>query len=183
MTWIPTLALFLVAWLAAFAQTQFRPVVSILETPVGLLPALMVYASLSFDLVTVTCLAAFAGLSLDALSSGPTGVSIVPLFAVGFVLHLRRHLILRDQTYAQFWLGLSAGLAVPFTTLLLLELGSTRLIHGPFFVIQLGVLGLLNGVVCPAMFRGFDAIRRAFDYPALPETPFRPDREIKRGRL
>ena len=183
MTWIPTTALFFVAWLTAFAQTQFRPVVALLETPVGLLPALVVYAALSFDLVTVSCLAVFAGLSLDALSSGPTGVSIAPLFAVGFILQLRRHLILRDQMYAQFWLGLSSGVAVPLATLMLLELGSTHLIRGPFSLIQILILGLLNGAVCPVVFRVFDAIRRAFDYPVLPETSFRPDREIKRGRL
>jgi len=182
MSWIPTIALFLVAWLAAFGQTQFRPVVGWFGTPVAILPALMVYAALTHPLVTMAILAVFAGVSLDALSAGPPGLSILPLFLVGFVLHLRQHLILREQTYAQAWLGFAAGVAVPLATWVLLELGSRDFIAGPFLAIQILFLGLLNGAVCPAVFRTFDAIRNVFDYQPLAETSFRADREIVRGR-
>jgi len=182
MSWIPTIALFLVAWLAAFAQTQFRPVVGWLETPVAVLPALMVYAALTHPLPAVACLAVFAGLSLDALSAGPLGISVLPLFAIGFVLHLRQHLILREQAYAQAWLGAAAGVAMPLGTWVLLELGSHTFITGPFLIVQFVILGLLNGAVCPGVFRTFDAIRNVFDYQPLAETSFRPDREIVRGR-
>ncbi|MCW5557523.1 MAG: hypothetical protein KIT22_06810 [Verrucomicrobiae bacterium] len=182
MTWIPTIALFLVAWLAAFAQTQFRPVMGWLDTPVAVLPALMVYASLTHPLPTVAGLAVFAGLSLDALSAGPLGISVLPLFAIGFVLHLRQHLILRELAYAQAWLGLAAGVAATVGTWVLLQLGSQTFIAGPFLMVQIAILGLLNGAVCPGVFRTFDAIRNAFDYAPLAETSFRPDREIVRGR-
>lgn len=183
MTWLPTTTLFFLTWLTVFAQTQFRPLANLFDTPVALLPALMVYAALTHSLITVASLAVFAGLALDSLSAGSPGISVIPLFAVGFGLHLRQHLILREQTYAQFWLGLSAGIAVPLMTLLLLELGSTSLIRGPFLVVQFLLLGLLNGAVCPAVFRIFDALHRTFDYQPLIESSFRPDREIKRGRL
>ncbi len=182
MTWLPTSTLFFVAWLAVFAQTQWRPLANLLDTPIAVLPALMVYTALTHNLVTVTALSVVAGLGLDALSAGPMGISLPPLFLLGFGLHLRRHLILRDQTYAQFWLGAGAGIAVPLVTVLLLNLGSTRLIQGPFLIVQLLVLGLLNGVICPAVFRIFDAIQRTFDYQPLAETSFRADRQIKRGR-
>ncbi|MBN8249292.1 MAG: hypothetical protein J0L84_17835 [Verrucomicrobia bacterium] len=182
MSWIPTIALFLVAWLAAYGQTQFRPVVGWLDTPVAVLPALMVYASLTHPLTTMAALAVFAGLSLDALSAGPLGISILPLFVIGFVLHLRQHLILRDQTYAQSWLGFAAGVAAPLGTWMLLGLGSQTYIAGPFLIVQILLLGLLNGAVCPAVFRTFDAIRNVFDYQPLTETSFRTDREIVRGR-
>ena len=61
-----------------------------------LLPALMVYAALNADIVTVSLLAVFGGLWFDALSANPPGVSILPLFAVGFVIWLQRELILRE---------------------------------------------------------------------------------------
>ncbi|MBX3731078.1 MAG: hypothetical protein KF791_00640 [Verrucomicrobiae bacterium] len=183
MTWLPTTALFFVTWLAVFAQTQFRPLAGLLDTPVAVLPALMVYAALTHSLGTVIVLGLLAGVSLDALSPGPIGVSVLPLVCVGFGLHLRRHLILREQVYAQWWLGFGAGIAVPLATLVLLSIGSTRFIAGPFFMMQLLILGLLNGGVCPAVFRTFDAIQNAFDYQPVAQPSFRPDREIKRGRL
>jgi len=183
MSWIPTTTLFLVAWLSVFAQTQFRPLVNLIDTPLSLLPALMVYAALTHNLVTVAILAVVAGLGLDALSSAPMGISILPLFIIAFGLHLRQHLILRNQTYAQFWLGLGAGMAAPLLTLLLLNLGSTRLIQGPILIAQMLFLGFLNGALCPAVFRFFDAIQLTFDYQPLAETSFRADRQIKRGRM
>jgi rod shape-determining protein MreD len=183
MSWLPTTSLFFFAWLAVFAQTQFRPVTNLLGAPVALLPALLVYAALTNSLVTVAVLAVTAGVALDTLSANPIGVSVLPLFAVGFGLHLRQQLILRDQTYAQFWLGLGAGVAIPLLTLLLLWTGSDQPIQGSFLLWQLLVTGLLNGALCPAVFRLFDALHRTFDYQPVITDSFRPDRQIKRGRL
>jgi rod shape-determining protein MreD len=183
MSRVPLIALFLFAWLAVFAQTQFPILTSWLGIPVNLLPALMVYSSLTHALPVVAAVAVVTGLSLDSLSSAPPGVSIVPLFAVGFTLHLRRHLILRDQTYAQFWLGLAAGLAAPVLTLFMLQLTGPEPITGPFLVWQFALTAALNGVACPALFSLFDALTRTFDYQPMTESSFRPDREIKRGRL
>lgn len=183
MRWLPTTTLFFVAWLTLFAQTQFRPLVNLIDTPISVLPALLVYAALTHNLLTVVILAVVAGLGLDSLSAAPLGISILPLFAIVFGLHLRQHLILRDQTYAQFWLGFGAGIAAPLLTLLLLNLGSVRVIQGPTLIVQILILGLLNGAVCPAVFRFFDAIHRTFDYQPVAESSFRPDRQIKRGRM
>ncbi|HAB18188.1 MAG TPA: rod shape-determining protein MreD [Verrucomicrobiota bacterium] len=180
---IPTIGLFLLAWLAVFAQTQFAPVANGLGTPLNLLPALMVYAALSNHLTTVAALAVLAGLGIDALSANPLGISVLPLFIVGFVFHGRQHLILRDQAYAQFWLGLAAAIAVPLLTFVLLRMTSAQPIAGPFLVWQLAVTGLLNGALCPALFWLLDTLRRTFDYTPVSEGSFRPDREIKRGRL
>jgi cell shape-determining protein MreD len=183
MSWLPNVSLFFFAWLAVFAQTQFRPVTNLFGTPLAVLPALLVYAALTNRLPTVAALAMLGGLGLDSLSANPLGVSILPLFVVGFGLHLRQHLILRDQRYAQFWLGFAAGILVPLLTLLLLRLDSRPPIVGPLLLWQLLVTGLLNGVVCPGVFRLFDALHGAFDYKPVIEGSFRPDREIKRGRL
>lgn len=182
MTWLPSLALFLVAWLGVFAQTQFLPLTQGLGAPVNILPALIVYASLTSPSGVMAALTVFAALGLDSLAAHPFGVSLLPLFAVGFALQLRRHLILRDQTYAQFWLGLAGGLAVPLLTWALLRMGSRPLIEGPFLLWQWLVSGLLNGLLCPALFRLFDAVRRTFEYQPVISSSFRPDREIKRGR-
>ena len=49
----------------------------------------------------------------DSLSANPLGVSVLPLFLVGFLIYRQRELILRDQPFAQFVLGLGASAAVP----------------------------------------------------------------------
>ena len=61
------------------------------------------------------------GLWFDSLSANPLGVSVLPLFVVGLAIHVKRELIVRDQTFAQVVLGAAApALAVPLLTLLLL---------------------------------------------------------------
>ena len=71
----------------------------------------MVYAALNADIVTVSLLAVLGGLWFDSLSANPLGVSILPLFAVGFVIYLQRELILRELPFAQFVLGAAASAA------------------------------------------------------------------------
>jgi hypothetical protein len=183
MNWVPTISLFAVAWLAIFAQTQFVVLTRLLGAPLGFVPAIVVYAALTKRLAVVTALAIFVALGADSLSSGRFGVSLVPVFAVGFFIHARQHLILRDQLYAQFWLGVGAGLFVPLVTLLLLTFGPVPPIHGWATLWQLAVGATFNGLMCPVCFRLFDGLRHAFEYQPVAESSFRPDRQIKRGRM
>ena len=101
------------AFLTVFGEAAFPVLRHWFSAQVDLLPVLMVYAALSTDIMTISLLAIFGGLWFDALSANPTGVSILPLFAVGFVIYLRRELILRESPFAQFVLGdiASAGKA------------------------------------------------------------------------
>lgn len=183
MSWVPTIALFFVAWLGVFAQTQFSPVARLLGTVPGVVPALLVYAALTSNLAVVSGLAVFAALALDSLSASRLGVSLAPMFAVVFLIHARQQLILRDQLYAQFWMGLGAGLFVPLSTLALLSLGQVSPITGAATLWHLLLSAVGNGLMCPAFFRIFDALRDTFDYQPIPESSFRPDRQIKRGRM
>ena len=81
------------AFLAVFAEAAFQLPRHLFGAQVDLLPALMIYAALNADLVTVSLLAALGGLWFDSLSANPLGVSILPLLAVGFPIWLRRDLI------------------------------------------------------------------------------------------
>ncbi len=183
MNWITPLLLFVVTWLAVFSSTQFAPVSSWLAAPLSFVPAMIVYAALTSHLVLTTSLTVFAALGLDALSANRIGVSVLPMFLAGFVIHTRRQVILREQAYAQFWLGLGTAVWVPLGTLLVMSFGQREPISGWSTVWQLSVNGLFNGVLCPACFVLFDALRRTFDYQPVAESSFRPDRQIKRGRL
>ncbi len=72
------------AFLAVFAEAAFQLPRHLLGAQVDLLPALMIYAALNTDVATVSLLAVLGGLWFDALSANPLGVSILPLFAVGY---------------------------------------------------------------------------------------------------
>ena len=134
-------------------------------------------------LCTVTLLAVLGGLWFDSLSANPLGVTVLPLFAIGLAIHLNRELILRDQTFAQFVLGLGASLAMPvLTILLLLTMGRAPLL-GWGTLWQLAVLSAGGAIATPICFALFGWLQRALVHRSDGETSFRPDREIRRGRL
>ena len=101
-----TFLIVIAAFLAVFWEAAFPGTARWLHAQVDLLPPLIVYASLCTELTSVALLAVFGGLLLDSLSADPLGVTMLPLFAVGLAVYWRRELILRDQPYAQFVLGL-----------------------------------------------------------------------------
>lgn len=120
MNWLNTAFLLGAAFLAVFWEAAFGGVRHLAGAQIDLLPPLMVYAALSVGITTMTLLAVCAGLWFDSLSANPLGVTVLPLFAIGLAIHLKRDLILRDQTFARVVLGLGASAAAPVLTLLLL---------------------------------------------------------------
>lgn len=182
MSRIPILLLFVVLWLAVFAQTQFPVLREWLGTPLSAIPALLVYVALTHGLALTAALGLVAALWLDSLSASRFGASILPMVLFGFAVQTRGHMILRDQRFAQFWLGVMGGVLVPLGTAGLLQLGQRQ----PSWTVgtwwQLGLLGLLNGLLCPQVFRFFDHLNQAFNYQPLEPQTFRIDRQIVRGR-
>lgn len=171
-----------VALVAVFLESAWDWPRSWLGGQIDLLPGLMVYVSLSAGLTAVTLLAVVGGLGFDSLSANPLGVSVLPLFAVGVVILRFRHLILRDQTYAQWVIGLGASAVVPLLTLaLLLTLGLSPIL-GLGSLWQWLLLGLGGAAFTPLYFRLFDLLERTLSYRPLRATSFRPDRQIERGR-
>ncbi len=177
-----TILILTAALLAVFVEAAWNGPRHWLGAQLDLLPGLMVFASLSTGIPTIALLAVVGGLCLDSLSANPLGTAILPLFAVGLVIHHYRHLILRDQTYAQWVLGLGASAAVPVLTLLLLVTAGQNLMIGLGSIWQWVVMSLGGSLFTPLYFRIFDRLERGLSYRPLHETSFREDREIKRGR-
>jgi cell shape-determining protein MreD len=183
MNWLNTVLVLGAAFLAVFWEAAFGGVRQLLGAQIDLLPPLMVYASLCTGLATVTLLALCGGLWFDSLSANPLGVTVFPLFAIGLAIHLKRELILRDQTFAQLVLGLAASAALPvLTVLLLLTMGRAPLL-GWGTLWQLVVVSLGGAVATPICFELFGWLRRTLVHHGDAASSFRPDREIERGRL
>ncbi|HZR16572.1 MAG TPA: hypothetical protein VFE51_04535 [Verrucomicrobiae bacterium] len=182
MSWLNNIFVLVAAVVAVFWEAAFNGVRHLVGVQIDLLPPLMVYAALSGSLSTVCLLACGGGLLFDSLSANPLGITVLPLFAVGFVIHLWRDLILRDQPFAQTTLGVAAGAGVPvLTLLLLLTIGrGPRIGWGTLW--QLVVLTLGSAVAAPIFFLLFEWLQKTLVHAPKVETSFRPDREIRRGR-
>jgi hypothetical protein len=179
---LQTILILAAAFLAVFAEAAFQLPRHLLGAQVDLLPALMVLAALNTNAATVSLLAVFGGLWFDALSANPLGVSVLPLFAAGFPICLRRDLILRGLPFAQVFLGAAASAAVPALTVLLLLTGGEAPLLGWGSLWQWLVMIAGGAVAAPLFFVLFDRCDHALGYRPKTETSFRPDREIRRGR-
>jgi rod shape-determining protein MreD len=182
MSWLNSILILLTAFVAVFLEDTFDGARHLFGAQIDLLPALMVYASLRTSLATMTTLAVFGGLCFDSLSANPLGVSVLPLFLIGFMIYPRRGLILREEYYARFVLGLVASAVVPLLTLLFMLSTRRTPILGWGTVWQWLVMALGGGLFTPVCFWLLDWLNRALTYRPVFQTSFRPDREIRRGR-
>jgi len=180
---LQTILILAVAFLAVFAEATVPVVRYWLGAQVDLLPVLMVYAALNTEIITVSLLAVLGGLWFDALSANPLGVSILPLFFVGSLICVRNDLILRDLAFARLVLGTVASGLVPVLTVLLLLTAGKQPLLGWGSIWQWLVMTAGGAAATPLVFALFDWGYRALGYQPRTETSFRPDREIRRGRL
>lgn len=182
MNWFSTITIFLTAFLAVFWEAAFNGVRHWVGAQIDLLPAIMVYVGLSGSLVMVATFAVVGGLCFDSLSANPLGVTVLPLFFIGIAIYGNRDLILRDQTFAQFVLGLAASSLAPVMTLLFLLTTGHEPLFGWGTIWQLIVMTLGGAIATPIFFEFFNFVNRVLGPRTYSETSFRPDREIRRGR-
>ena len=182
MNWLNTILILAVAFLAIFLEATFDGARNLLGAQIDLLPGLMVYAGLNLGLTAVAVVAVASGFCFDALSANPFGVSVLPLFLVGWIVHFKQHLILREQAFAQFILGLGASAFAPLVTLLISLNGEVPPLIGLGTLWQWLVMTIGGALFTPLYFWFFGRVHRALNYQPLNQSTFRPDREIKRGR-
>jgi rod shape-determining protein MreD len=183
MNWLHVAFVLAAAYLAVFMEASLNFPRSWIGVQIDLLPALMVYTALTNNILVIAILALFGGLCFDALSANPLGVSVLPLFAIGFGIDRSREYLVRESIYAQCVLGGAASAAQPLATLfLMLNLGSAPLL-GWSALWQWFILTLGGAAATPVLFALFDRVHKAFDYQPAHQSSFRPDREIKRGRV
>jgi len=180
---LQTILILAAAFLAVFVEATFPVLRRWLGAQVDLLPVLMVYAALNLDVVGVALLAVLGGLWFDALSANPLGITILPLFAIGFLIHLRRDLILRELSFAQLVLGTVASAVMPVLSVLLLLSAGKQPLLGWGSIWQWIVMAAGGAAATPLVFALFNWCNHALGYQPRTETSFRPDREIRRGRL
>lgn len=178
-----TILILLCAFLGVFAEGVLTFPRSLLGAQVDVLPVLMVYAALNSRLLAVALLAIFGGIWADTFSANPLGISILPLLAVGFPIFIQRDLVLRDLPFAQIFLGAAAGAICPGLTLLMLMSGGHKPVFGWGTLWQWLVMAGGSAILAPFIFALLDWAQNAFGYQPRSENHYRPDREIRRGRI
>ncbi|MGH7950444.1 MAG: hypothetical protein ACREFE_00775 [Limisphaerales bacterium] len=182
MTVLQPILILAAAFLAVFGEAVFSWPRDWLGAQIDLLPALMIFAALNANIAVVSLLAICGGLWFDSLSANPLGISILPLFALGFPIFLKHDLILRELPFAQFVLGAAASAAAPALTVLLLLTAGDNPLLGWGSLWQWLVMTAGGAIATPIIFALFNWCDHALGYQRRTETSFRPDREILRGR-
>jgi cell shape-determining protein MreD len=177
-----TILIFVSAFLAVFGEAVLPGFRNLLGAQVDLLPAIMVYAALSANITVVALLAIFGGLWFNSFSASPLGITILPLFAVGFAIFSQRDLILRQAGFAQMILGAAASAVVPALTLLLLLSAGKEPLLGWGSLWQWLVMTAGGASATPFIFALFNWCNHALGYQLRTESSFRPDREIRRDK-
>jgi len=182
---IATFRIAMVLFLAltfVFIQAAFQWPRRWLGAQVDLLPALMVFTALRLGIGPVVALAFVGGLSLDALSMNPLGVTPLPLCLIGLAIHLKRDQILREEAVAHVLLGLAAGAVAPLATLVMILTAGASPLLGVGFVWDLVVLTVGSGIAAPLIFKLMNLLEHSLTYKSHSQPSFRLDREIRRGR-
>lgn len=148
-----------------------------------LTPALLVCVGLTMGAGHISTSAVLTGLWLDSLSANPLGISILPLFVVGWIIFCFREKILGDEFVAQFYLGTIAGLLVP-----LMQIGLLKLVGAtPLLGWEMSLWGLFNALSCGAAVPIFDRLAKRlggwFSHPVYDPNRWPNDnRQIVRGK-
>jgi rod shape-determining protein MreD len=183
MNWLHTIVILAAAFVAAFFEAWFDGFRHVLGAQIDFLPALLVYAGLTNGPSTIALAAVCGGLWFDSLSANPLGVSVLPLLSIGLLAHRGRELLSSAHPAAQFCLGAAAAALQPLAVLfILLNIGAPPLL-GWKSLWQWVVMAVGGGLFMPVCFALFNRIHQAFDYQPASQPAFRPDREIKRGRV
>ena len=182
MSWFTHLLFLLVIFLTVFMEATFDGFRHLVGTQVDFLPALMVYAGLTYSIGLIAGAAVWGSLCFDALSANPLGTSLLPLMVVGVSVHVFRSLLLRELIYAQFVIGTAACASAPLLTLFILSGLEHEPSTGLGFLWQWLVMSIVGGLSTPLIFLVLDRLAQTLNYQPESESSFRPDRQIKRGR-
>jgi len=177
------LTVFLVAGYALiFAESRFTAFRDFTGTQIDFLPGMMVYASLAFRLDIVIACACLFGLLFDSLSANVLGTTFCSLSVIGLSASRFREYLLSDQFTTHWVLGLAASALAPGISVGILNLAGAEPLIGLGSLWHWALMTAGGGFVTPVWFKLFNRLDDASRYKEMPESTFRPDREIARGR-
>jgi rod shape-determining protein MreD len=180
--WVALSVFVTAGYAVAFAEARVTALRDLTGAQVDLLPGLMVYAAMAFRTEIILGCAALFGLFYDSLSTNVLGTSFTALAAIGLGAARFRELLLSDQFVTHWVLGLIASAVAPAISILALNLSGAEPLLGLGSIWQWAVMIAGGGLVTPLWFKLFNRLDDASRFKELPESTFRTDRQIARGR-
>lgn len=165
-----------------FAQARFTAFRDFFGAQLDLLPGMIVFAAMAFRLQTVMLCALVLGLLFDSFSVNALGTTVVTLGVIGFAASRYRELLLSEHFTTHWVLGLVASGAAPFISYLVVRLSGLNPLIGATSAWQWAIMTAGGGLITPVWFTVFNRLDDALRYKEIPESTFRPDRQIARGR-
>ena len=162
-----TLTILLTAIAAIFLESACEIPRQLTGAQIDPLPALMVAAALRAPVLALTALAIMGSLWQSSISSDPLGISMLPLFLFGLLVHINEQKISSHHPGQRFALGAIAGAVVPALTLGLLLLTGHQPLVGWYSLWQwaVGIVG--SGLLALAFFPWLEWLDRTVEEQPL----------------
>lgn len=180
--WLSVLVFVLTGYVLIFAQAKVTALREAIFTQPDFLPGLMVYAGLAFRMEVLLGCAAVLGLLFDSLSANPAGTTFVMLSVIGLAAARFREYLLSDQFTTHWVLGLAASGLAPLLSAGVCKFAGAEPLAGWSSAWHWALMTASGGIVTPVWFKLFNRLDDALRYKEAPESMFRADRQIARGR-
>jgi rod shape-determining protein MreD len=180
--WLSVTVFILTGYVLAFAQARVTALRDAMHTQPDFLPGLMVYAGLAFRLEVILACAALLGILFDSLSANPLGTTVASLTVIGLIGGRFREFLLSDQFTTHWVLGLMASGVAPVVGAAVCKLSGGEPLLGWSSSWHWALMTAGGGVITPLWFSLFNRLDESLRYKEVPESVFRADRQIARGR-
>jgi rod shape-determining protein MreD len=180
--WVALTVFVTAGYAVAFAQGRITFLRELTGAQVDFLPGLMVYAAMAYRPELVLGCAFLFGAFYDSLSANVFGTSFTALALIGLGASRFRELLLSDQFITHWVLGVLASAFAPLISLLVLNLAAVEPLVGLASLWQWAVMIAGGGLATPLWFKFFNRLDDASRFKEMPESAFRPDRQIARGK-
>jgi len=180
--WVALLVFIMTGYAVSFAEARVMVIRDLTGAQVDLLPGMMVYAAMAFRLEIVLGCAALFGLFHDSLSANLLGTSFTAFAAVGLGASRFRELLLSDQFITHWILGVIGSAMAPVISLGILNLCGLEPLVGIGSLWQWAIMTAGGGFVTPVWFKFFNRLDDASRFKEMPESAFRQDRQMARGK-
>jgi rod shape-determining protein MreD len=180
--WLSVLVFLLAGYALIFAQAKVTALRAAIFTQPDFLPGLMIYAGLAFRVEVLLGCAAVLGFLFDSLSANPLGATFVTLSVVGLAAARFREYLLSDQFTTHWVLGLAGSGVAPLVAVGVCKFAGSEPLAGWSSAWHWAMMTAIGGIVTPVWFKLFNRLDDALRYKEAPESMFRADRQIARGR-
>ena len=180
--WVSLFIFLLMGYSTMFVQARFTIFRDFFGFQLDFVPGLVVYAAIHFQFFAALGCAAALGIMYDLLSANPLGTTLLVFAVITFLAANFREVLLSEEFTAQFVLGAGATLGSILLTAFVLYMAGEQPLAGARSLWIWLLVSAGGGVVTPLWFRLFARLDEALRYKEVPESSFRPDRQIARGR-